>query len=1042
MMDRRGFSERLVSCAFSNYVVFFLVVLVSSVLGVMGFLGMSRNVYPDMTIPVFTIVTENEVMAPEEIETSITIPIESAMNGLPGVRRVRSQSSQGLSSVFVEFDISCDFWRSRQFVSEKLSQIASSLPQGTEPPNMSSATTRLAEVCEFGLESDSASLEDMRELADWDIRTRIMMVPGVSEVLNMGGRMRQFRVFVDLNSLASRGIPLSAVEKGLKEGNENASGGFISKGTAEYSVRSIGRFSSVEDIRRVVLDVKGSVPVYLGDVAAVEEGFAIRRGIVSIDGREAVAAIVIKQPDADTVKVMDGVRRAFDEIRPTLPEGVRLSVYYDQTVLIGNSLRNVGEAIAVGAVLVVLVLWAFMGRMRTTLVVACSIPIAVMMSGNVLSLFRTGINTMSLGGLAIAVGIMVDSSIIIVENIYHRFCMNPDSASTLSDRFRVAESAACEMAPSVTGAAVIIVSVFLPLFIMEGIEGLMFRPLAVTVAAAMLCSLFLSLCFTPVLSAFFLGFSGKPGETGEVRLVSAIRKVYVPALDFVIAHRKAVSASVLVVMVVSLPLLLIPGRDFMPKMDEGAWVISTAASPETSLEENDRITGIIEGILLENPNVEKVIRRNGRSERAIGCVLPVNSGEIIVNLVPRSERTAPVDRIMRDVRDRIGRIPGVAVAFTQPLQLKIDESMEGTPAPLQVKIFGSDPADLQAEGLRMRDLMRGVDGIADVNMNQTAGVPQLQIRIDREAAASYGVSVGSVSEAVRLAVGGEELTRVWVDQRSYGVFVRAREEQRNSQEAIANLLVDTPSGKKVRLSQVADIELTEGPNVIWREAMSRMANVNASISKGSLSGAVSKIRSKMRESGVASGLRVVFGGQFENQQRAMASLAYASVLAVIAVFAVIYLVLGSLPESLIILLTAPSALVGGIASLLLFGETLNVSSGVGFIAVLGIAIENSLVLFSQTREFLAKGFGKSEAVQLASRDRLRPKLMTVLCTVLALVPILFSNSAGSEIEKPLAVVLTGGLATSTLFTLFVLPAFYMTVEDFRAGLARKKEEAA
>lgn len=1026
---KQSFAEKLVSCAFSNYVIFFLVILITSVMGTMSFFSMSRNVYPDMTIPIFTIVTENEVMAPEEIETSVTIPIESAMNGLPGVRRVRSQTSQGLSSVVVEFDISCDFWRSRQFVSEKLSQISSSLPAGTEAPNMSSATTRLAEVCEYGLESSSASLEKMREIADWEIRTRLMMVPGVSEVLNMGGKMKQFRVFVDMDALAARNIPLSAVESGLKEGNENASGGFISTGTAEYNVRAIGRFTSAEDMKKIIIAHRKGVPVYLEDVADIEDSFAIRRGIVSIDGRESVAAIVIKQPDADTVKVMDGVRKVFDEIRKTLPEGITLSLYYDQTVLINNSLRNVAESIVIGAFLVVGVLWFFMGRIRTTIVVACSIPVAVMMSGNILLGFKTGINTMSLGGLAIAVGIMVDSSIIMVENIFHRFSQKAGKLETLGDRIRTAEEAACEMAPSVTGAAIIIVAVFLPLFIMEGIEGLMFRPLAITVASAMMCSLFLSLCFTPVLSALFLNFKG--GASGEVKAVTAIKKLYAPVLDMVIRNRMAVSVAVIVIMVASFFLLLIPGRDFMPKMDEGAWVISTAASPETSLEENDRITSMIEQILMSNPNVEKVIRRNGRSERAIGCVLPVNSGEIIVNLVPRGRRTASVDVIKKEVRDRIEKIPGVAVAFTQPLQLKIDESMEGTPAPLQVKIFGNDPAELQSEGVKLRNIMRETEGLADVNLNQAAGIPQLQIRIDREAAASYGISVGNISEVIRLAAGGEEVTRVWVDQRSYGVFVRAKEEQRNDAEAIGRLLIDAPDGRKIPLSQVADIELTEGPNVIWREAMSRMTNINASIEKGSLSGIVSEIAEKIRDAGIAKNFRVVFAGQYENQQRAMKALGYASVLALIAVFAIIYLVLGTLSESLIILLTAPSALIGGIISLLLFGETINVSSGVGFIAVFGIAIENSLVLFSQTREFLEKGYEKNEAIKLASTDRLRPKLMTVLCTVLALIPILFANSAGSEIEKPLAIVLTGGLATSTLFTLLILPAFYMAVEDLK-----------
>ncbi len=1039
-MNQDHFVKKIVCFSFGNQVLIFMFIAVVSMLGVMSYAKMSRNVYPEITIPVFTIITENEVMAPEEIEMSITIPMEAAMNGLPGVKRIRSQTTQGLSSVVVEFDITSEFWRARQFVSERISQIAPTLPAGTEPPNLSSATTRLAEVCEISFQGDISDVA-LRELADWQARYKLLTVPGVAEVLNMGGKMRQFRVAVNMDALLAKSITVADIEKALKEGNENAAGGFISTGVAEYNVRALGRFTNIEDIRNVVVATNNSIPVYLKDVADVTDSYAITRGIVSRNGKSAVAAIIIKQPDADTVDVVKGVKKALAELRETLPKGVELYLHYDQTKLIDSSLKSVLEAIVVGAVLVVVVLAVFMGNMRSTFVVAISIPLSVLLAGNAMRILGVGINTMSLGGLAIAVGIMVDASIIVVENIFHRYHQRKKEGVSF-DRSGLAMKSASEVALPVAGATAVIVSVFLPLFMMEGIEGLLFRPLALTVVASMLSALLLSLCFTPVVAAKVLDSSSSKQESDDVKLVMAIKKIYSPVLEFTLKRPKLVIFSAMTVMILSVISLAFLGRDFMPKMDEGAWVISTATAPETSLEENNRITSQIEKLLLENENIEEVIRRNGRSERAIGCVLPVNSGEIIVNLKPRNKRRKPAQKLLAEVRRQIEAIPGVAIAFTQPFQLKIDESLEGTPAPLQVKIFGNDPKTLQAKGIELRDIMENVKGLEDVNLTQSAGIPQLQINIDRFAAARYGIPVSSISELVRFAVGGEEVTQLWNQQRSYGVFVRAQDGDRNDPQAIGRLIVDGGEGRKVPLSQLASVELSQGPNVIWREAMNRMININASISNSSLSKVVSEVKEGMANVSLPAGYFVVFAGQFENQQRAMKSLLFAAFLSLILVFTIIYMVMRSFSESLLILVTAPSALIGGILFLFLFGETLNVSSGVGFIALFGIAVQNSLVLLSQTKDFIAEGHTPAESIILASVQRLRPKLMTVLCTALGLLPILLSNASGAEIEKPLAITLIGGLLTSTIFTLLVLPSAYTVLDGYRARMPKKQQPSA
>lgn len=1028
--------DKIIHASFKQKAVVFMLVGLAVVFGISAYQQMSRNVYPDITIPVFTIVTENDAMAAEEIEMMITRPMEAAMNGLPGVRRIRSQTTQGLSSVVVEFDIESEFWRARQFVTERMSQVAAQLPEGTEPATLSSATTRLAEVYEFAIEGDLPPTE-MREIAEWQVRYNLLTVPGVAEVLNMGGRLRQYRVTIDPNKLRAYKVRLADIEEAVKSGNENAAGGFLSTGPTEYTVRGIGRFDSLEDIKDTIVAENGGVPLYLRDVADVRESTAIRRGIASKDGKETVVALVIKQPDADTVKVVEGLEAAMDDMRASLPKGVRLVTYYDQTRLIKHSLSSVMQAILIGAVLVVLVLLVFLGHLRSTLIVALTIPLSVIIAGLLMRAMGIGLNTMTLGGLAIAVGIMVDASIIMVENIYHRFHRHRGDMADPAAKERVAHKAAIEVGRPIAFATLIIVAVFLPLFLMGGIEGLLFRPLAITVAAAMLVALALSLTVTPTMAARFLHPSQVDESEGEVRLVKWIKKGYIPALEYALHHRRLIVGIAFGLLIPTAFGLLAVGRDFMPRLDEGSLFISTITPAETSLEENHRITSQIERVLIDNPDVAEVVRRNGRSERAIGCVLPVNSGEMFVNLKPRNQLSKPSEQIQAEIRDQIEHIPGVAAAFTQPLQNKIDESMEGTPAPLQVKIFGPDIQMLAQKGQQIEAIMKRVRGIADVKMDQATGIPQLQVQINRQAAARYGIAVGHISELVRLAIGGEELTQVWKGQRSYGVFVRFPDEMRGDVEAIRNLMVDTPSGEVVPLSQVADVIISEGPNVIWREAMNRRFSIDASIQGRDLGGVVADIKEGLKDVDLPNGYFVIFGGQYQNQQRALQSLTIATIVALAIVFMLLFIALGSASHAGIILATVPSAFIGGVASLLITGESLNVSSAVGFIALFGIAVQNSLVLLTQTNEFLAEGYSKEQAVRLASVQRLRPKLMTATCTALGLVPILLSGGVGAEIEKPLAIVLVGGLTTSTLFTLLVLPSVYLLLEHAKSRFRKK-----
>lgn len=1030
-----GLIDRLIHASFRQQAIVGLVVALAVVFGLVAYQQMPRNVYPDITIPVFTILTENEAMAAEEVEMAITRPMEAAMNGLPGVLRIKSQTTQGLSSVVVEFGIETEFWRARQFVTERMGQVASQLPPGTEPPQIGSATTRLAEVYEFAVDGPLTPVQT-RELAEWDIRPALMNVPGVAEVLNMGGRIRQYQVRIDPHALQAYDLRLAEVEEAITGGNENAAGGFISTGPTEYNVRGLGRFNSLEDIGKAVVAERDGVPIYLRDVAEVSDGVATRRGVAVKDGQDSVVALVIKQPNADTVRVVEAIERALEDLKPTLPKGVTITPYYDQTHLINESLRSVTHAILIGALLVIVVLLALLGNLRSTLIVTVSLPLSVIIAAVLMRQLGVGLNTMSLGGLAIAVGIMVDASIIMVENIHHRFHQSRGNLDQPGVRPAVAHKAAIEVGRPIAFATLIIVAVFLPLFLMGGIEGLLFRPLAVTVSASMLVALLLSLTLTPVLGLRLLRPAGDQEAEGEVPFVRWLKRGYAPLLEWALHRRWLVIGLAAGLLLASLLGLSRVGRDFMPSIDEGAWVVSTATPAETSLEENDRITRQIDEILLKNPNVAEVIRRNGRPERTIGCVHPVNTGCTIVNLKPRSQRQGTNAAILAEVRKQIEQVPGVAAAFSQPLQIKIDESLEGTPAPLQVKLFGPDVSVLAQKGSQIEAMMKKTRGLTDVKMDQVSGIPQVQVQVDREAAARYGISVASISEVVRLAIGGEELTQVWQGQRSYGVYARFPEAYRHDLDAIANLLVDAPNGARVPLSQVARVTLAEGPNVIWREAMNRRLSINASLQGRDLGSVVEELKAGLKSVNLPDGYFVVFGGQYQNQQRAMKALLLASAIALVIVFMLLFLALDSAPQALIILATVPSAFIGGVASLLLSGQTLNVSSAVGFIALFGIAVQNSLVLLTQTRQFLAEGHTDDQAIRLASIQRLRPKLMTAACAMLGVLPILLSSGVGAEIEKPLAVVMIGGLVTSTLFTLLVLPAVYLAAVRFKRRFGR------
>ena len=1030
--------SRLIRESFHAPLLTALLVAAGSVIGAFWMQDLRRDVFPDLSAPVFNVIAQNPAMGAEELETAIAIPLEVALAGLPDVRRVRSNSQLGVSQVTIEFEPNADYYRSRQFVAERVAQVTGQLPPGTDPPLISSLTGRLNEIFEFTLEAEpgTADLMALRDLAEFEVNNRLLAVPGVAAVERLGGYLRQFQVQLDPERMSARRISLDEVMHAVEESNINASGGIVAQGAIEWTVRALGRAHTIEDLRRTVVATRGDVPVLRGDVADIQEGAAVRRGIAHRLKGEVVSARVIKQFGADTVQVATGIREAVEDIRRALPKGVQLRIVYDQSHLVNSALGGVGRAVMIGGVFVVLVILLLIGNVRAALIVTLTIPLSIALAGLFLHPLGIGLNTMTLGGLAIAVGLLVDAAIIMVENILHRL----SGAASKRERRERALSAAVEVARPIAFATLIVIVVFLPLFGMTGIEGRMYQPLAAAVIAAMVAALVLALTLVPIASALLL----RPPRAGAAEDVALLRKVkqwYAPVLDRCLQGPRVVA---LVTLLIAVPAIVVGtriGSDFMPQLDEGAFLLQTVLPAEAALDEVDRLNHRVEDILREVPEVEDVVRRTGRAERTEDP-MPHTVSDVLVVLKP--DRSRSLEDIESDMREQLEDVPGVAVLFTTPLGMRIDEGLGGTPADLSVRIFGPDLDELSRLAEQAEALVRGVEGIADLRAEQLTGLPQLQIAVNREAAARVGLAPGDVIRAVRIGLVGEEQSEIWLGQRRFDLVVRLREDHRTTLDAIRTLFIDGHDGTRIPLGQLAEISQTFGPAAIRREAGSRRIAVEASVSGRDLGSTAAEIREILASQlKLPSGYFFDLGGRVESQARASQALSLAIGAALFGVFVLLLMALGSAVEAVMILGTVPIAFVGGILALLLAGETWNVSSLVGLIGLFGIAVQNSLVLVTQTRGLVAEGRALPDAVREASIGRVRPKLMTAGTATLGLLPLLVLQLHGTEIERPLAIVMIGGLVTSTLFTLLVLPTFYLQVHGWlERRAARVSAESA
>jgi cobalt-zinc-cadmium resistance protein CzcA len=1019
--DSPSFIERIIRASFAKPVVALLLVVAGSAIGAVWLKDLRRDVFPDLSAPVFNVIVQNASMGAEELETAIAIPMEVALTGLPDVRRVRSNSQLGVASTTIEFEPDADYYRSRQLVAERVAQVTTELPPGTDTPLVSSLTGRLNEVFEFTLEAEPGVMDAMslRDLAEFEVKNRLLAVPGVAAVERLGGYLRQFQVLIDPNRMSARGVSLDEVMHAVESANRNASGGFVVQGPMEWNVRAVGMAKSVDDLRSTVVAVRGTTPVLLGDIADVREAPAVRRGIAHRLRGEVVSCRISKQFDADTVKVAAGVRQAFVELQKSLPKGVQLRAVYDQSELVQSSLSGVGRAVLLGAFFVVLVLFALLGDIRAALVVTFTIPLSIGLAGILLRQTNVGLNTMTLGGLAIAVGLLVDAAIIVAENIVHRLTQHRGA-----DRMKTALAASIEVGRPITFATLIVIAVFTPLFAMTGIEGRMYKPLAGAVIAAVAASLVLALTLVPIAAGYILRPRAE-GKEEDVWIIRAIKRRYAPLLDWCMAHAGLVRILTLAITIPALALAFVVGSDFMPELDEGAFLVQTVLPSEASLDEVDRLNHRVEDLFRGIPEVEDVVRRTGRAERTEDP-MPHTISDVLVVL--KKERSRSLDEIEDDMRERTKNVPGVSILFTTPLGMRIDEGLGGTPADLSVRIFGPDLNTLTALGDQAKAIMGRVEGIADLRAERMTGLPQLKIEVDRAATARVGLTPGDVIDAVRIGMVGEEASTVWVGQRNYDLIVRLQDDARDNVDAIGALLVDGHDGSRIPLNQLATITKTFGPGAIRREAGSRRIAVEASVEGRDLGGAARDVRERLeRELKLPAGYFLNVGGRVESQERATRSLLIAISVAIFAVFILLYLALGSTAEALVILATLPDAFVGGIVALLIAGESWNVSSLVGLIGLFGIAVQNGLVLIAQVKSLIAEGAPFDEALREASIGRVRPKLMTACTAILGLLPLLVLRLHGTEIERPLAIVMIGGLVTSTLFTLFALPTFYAFV---------------
>ena len=1011
----------------------YLIILLSVALVVFGVrtaLKMDVDVFPDLTAPTVVVMTDAHGMASEEVERLVTFPIETSVNGATGVRRVRSASSQGYSFVWVEFDWGTDIFRARQIVSEKLITVSSQMPLGVGQPVLAPQSSVMGEIFFIGLQADSTSLMDLRTIAEWNIKPLLLATGGVSQVTIIGGDYRQYQVLANPVRMHHHRVSMNELAETCRGISRNSTGGIVRQYNNEYVVRGIARTSDLEALGNTYVRSTGGKPVRVSDVAEVKIGSAVKMGYASGNAKPAVIISVSKQPNTNTLNVTGRIEENLTALKKTLPPDVRLDTkIFRQADFIETSVHNVQDALLEGAVFVVIILFIFLGSFRTTVISLLAIPLSLLGAIVVMKFLGQNINTMSLGGMAIAIGALVDDAIIDVENVYKRLRQNrllPENQRQNS--FTVVFEASKEIRASILNATMIIIVAFIPLFFLSGMEGRMLKPLGISFIVSLFVSLIVAMTLTPLLSKMLLSDEKYLARNEKDKwLVRKLSYHYERSLRWSVNHKKAILIPVLALFIIALITMSTLGRSFLPEFNEGSLTLSVITKPGASLEESNMLGNLVETELLAIPEISTTARRTGRGELDEHSQT-TNSAEIDVNF-KLNERTR--EEFMADVRSTLAQIPGIAFTVGQPLSHRIDHMLSGTRANIAIKLFGTDLNRMFSIGNEIKSSISGIEGLVDVNVDQQVEIPQIQIRANRDMLSMYGITVQEFNEYVDMAFGGEKMADIYEGQRSFDLILRLNEDYTEDIEGMRRALIDTRDGRKVPLEQVAEIVSVSGPSSISRENVQRKVVISANVAGRDLRGAVQEIQEKINKAvTLPEGYRIEYGGQFESEARASQTLMLTSLLALVIIFLLLFQEFRNFRLAGIILLNLPLALIGGVFAIFLTSGILSIPAIIGFITLFGIATRNGILLISHYQRLHEEGISLSEIVIKGSADRLNPILMTALTAALALIPLAMrGNLAGNEIQSPMAKVILGGLITSTLLNIYIVPVVYSALRN-------------
>lgn len=991
---------------------------------------MDVDVFPDLNAPTVVVMTEATGMAAEEVEKLVTFPVESAVNGATDVRRVRSSSTTGFSVVWVEFDWGTDIYKDRQIVSEKLAEVSESLPPTCGKPTLGPQSSILGEVFIIGLTSDKTSMQDLRTIADWTIRPRLLSLGGVAQVTVLGGDIKEYQILLSPEKMRHYGITLQEVMTAAQDMNRSSAGGVLYEYGNEYIIRGVLSTNDADAIGRAVVKMDGDAPITLASIAEIKAGAkAPKLGLASHRGKPAVLMTVTKQPNASTIELTAKLDKAVEDLKTQIPADINVATdIFRQQKFIDSSIDNIKKSLYEGALFVIIVLFFFLMNVRTTLISLVTIPLSLVVSILTLKFIGLTINTMSIGGMAIAIGSLVDDAIVDVENVFKHLRQNrrlPESER--KSVIEVVFNASREVRLPILNSTFIIVVSFVPLFFLTGMEGRMLRPLGIAFITALFASTLVALTLTPVLCSYLLGGdkSDKSDKAGkDPAIVRWLQKVYNVALEWVISHKKTTLGAVLALFAVALGIFFSLGSSFLPAFNEGSFTINVSTLPGVSLEESDNVGRRAEELLLTVPEIKTVARKTGRAEldeHALG--VNVSEIEAPFELGKRSKK-----EVVAEVRAKLNTLPGVNVEIGQPISHRIDAMLSGTRANIAIKLFGTDLDKMFLLGNQIKAAIEGIPGIADLNVEQQIERPQLQIVPNREMLAKYGITPSEFNDMVEVYLAGKVVSQVYEGNKVFDLTLKAADDSRNSIEEIRNISVDAVGGK-IPFGQIAQIRSAAGPNTINRENVARKIVISANVSDGDLQGAVTKIQKAIEDNiELPEGYHVEYGGQFESAQSASRTLLFTSLMAIIVIFLLLYGQFKDVRQASAVLLNLPLALIGGIFAIFFADKIISIPAIIGFISLFGIATRNGMLLIDRYNELRSEGLSLHDAVVKGSLDRLNPILMTALTSALALVPLALGGELpGNEIQSPMAKVLLGGLLTSTMLNGFIIPVVYILI---------------